>query len=77
MDLTLNNQQWLICHKTKRNETKPNQKHFLRKTHNDKNIIPITVNRTENIQLTLHSLSLSQHIACSRPNSNGNHGSGS
>ena len=25
MDLALNNQQWLICHKTKPNQTKPNQ----------------------------------------------------
>ena len=24
-DLVLNNQQWLICHKTKQNQTKPNQ----------------------------------------------------
>ena len=24
MDLALNNQQWLICHKTKPNQTKPN-----------------------------------------------------
>ena len=23
-DLTLNNQQWLICHKTKPNQTEPN-----------------------------------------------------
>ena len=26
MDLALNNLQWLICHKTKPNQTKPNQK---------------------------------------------------
>ena len=25
MDLALNNLQWLICHKTKPNQTKPNQ----------------------------------------------------
>ena len=25
MDLTLNNLQWLICHKIKPNQTKPNQ----------------------------------------------------
>ena len=25
MDLVLNNQQWLICHKTKENQTKQNQ----------------------------------------------------
>ena len=35
--LALNNQKWLICHKTKLNQTKPN--HVLRKLFNSKSTV--------------------------------------